>query len=322
MHSSTPIALWVATAVGLIGLFAVDLVLTTRRRGPLTVRQAASWLVVYVAAALAFGLALLVLGRGQQSAEYLAGYVTEYSLSVDNLFVFALILTRFAVPEAAREKVLLIGIVMSLALRAVFIVAGVSLLSAISWSFCAFGLLLLVTAFRLVRDSDDVAEVGEYRTVRALRRVVPISPSYDGAHLRVVIDGRRYWTPLLLTVAAIAVANFVFALDSMPAIFGLTQDTFVILTANAFALLGLRQLFFVIDGLLERLPYLNYGLAVILGFIGLKLVDEGLIQSGVDHLGSWTLPEVGILPSLGFIVVVLLVAAAAGARPRRGEVAD
>jgi tellurite resistance protein TerC len=233
---------------------------------------------------------------------------------VDNLFVFVLIMSRFDVPGVAQERVLLIGILLSLVLRAAFIVAGTALVSAASWTFCVFGVLLIYTAWKLISgDDEDEEEFNEYGPVRLLRRVLPLAEHYDGAKLRTLVEGRLLWTPLVLSIAAIALANFIFALDSMPAIFGLTQDTFIILAANCFALLGLRQLFFLIDGLLDRLVYLNIGLAAILAFIGFKLVDEGLIESHVEQIGSVQLPEIGIGPSLTFITVVLLVAAVASA---------
>ena len=320
MHSSAPLYLWLATGALLLGLMAVDLAALGRRKGPVSVRTATVWVLLYVGLACLFGCALLAMGRGESGTEFFAGYITEYSLSVDNLFVFVLIMSRFDVPSIAQEKVLLIGIVLSFVLRAAFILAGTALIAAASWTFCIFGVLLVYTAWQLVAGGDDEEDFQEYRPVRALRRVLPLSDSYSGSRLRVLVDGRPLWTPLALSIAAITIANFVFALDSMPAIFGLTQDTFVILTANAFALLGLRQLYFLIDGLLDRLAYLKYGLAAILGFIGLKLIEEGLIQSGVEHIGSWRLPEIGIGPSLGFIGAVLVVAALASSRKTRSGV--
>jgi tellurite resistance protein TerC len=308
----TPVYLWVLTTALFLGLLAVDLVLMSRRKARTTMRGATIGIAVYVAIAVAFVLLLIALGRGESAAEYFAGYVTEYSLSVDNLFVFVLIMTRFKVPAIAEEKVLLIGIVLSLVLRAVFIVAGTALISAASWTFFLFGALLVYTAWKLVTDEDDPDDAFEEgRAVRALRRVLPLTDGYDGQKIRVRSGGTALWTPLILPIAAITIANFVFALDSMPAIFGLTQDPFIILAANAFALLGLRQLYFLIEGLLAKLVYLNYGLALILAFIGLKLVDEGFVESGVHHLFGVRVPEIGIGPSMTFIAIVLAAAAVA-----------
>jgi len=318
MTSSTPLWLWLVTAVILAALASLDLYLMSRRNTRTTIRAATGWVSLYVAIALAFGCLLILVGRGESATEFFAGYVTEYSLSVDNLFVFVLIMTRFEVPAEAEEKVLLIGIVISLVLRAAFIVAGTTLIASASWAFYIFGALLVFTAWRLVVEKDEPDEAfEEYRIVKALRRVLPLSPHYAGQSLRVKIDGKWLWTPLVLSIAAISIANFVFALDSMPAILGLTQDAFVILAANAFALLGLRQLYFLIEGLLAKLVYLNYGLAIILAFIGVKLVDEGLIEGGLDHVGSWTVPEIGIGPSMAFIATVLGCAALASVMKSR-----
>ena len=232
-------------------------------------------------------------------------------------------MNTFAVPAYARDRTLLIGIVLSFVLRAVLIVGGTWLVSAASWTFYLFGLLLVYTAVGLLREQDEDDEFQEYAVLRWLRRYLPIAPAYDRDRLRTRVDARAMWTPLVVVVGAIAVANVVFALDSIPAILGLTTDAFVILTANAFALLGLRQLFFVVEALLTRLVYLQPALALVLAFIGVKLVLEGLRGSHIQHLGSLDVPEIGILPSLAFIVVVLGVAAVAsltfGARAPAGR---
>ncbi len=308
MHTSVSPPLWIAAAVLLVMLVTADLIATARRSERPSLRTCLWWVGANVAAAAAFGATLLAVD-GRAGTEFFAGYLTEYSLSVDNLFVFLVIMNTFGVPGLARDRTLLIGIVLSFALRAVLIVGGTWLVSAASWTFYLFGLLLVYTAVGLLRESEDDVEFQEYAVLRWLRRYLPIAPAYDGDRFRTRVDGRPVWTPLVVVVAAIAVANVVFALDSIPAILGLTQDAFVILTANAFALLGLRQLFFVVEALLRRLVYLQPALALVLGFIGVKLILEGLRGSHIDHLGSLTVPEVGILPSLGFIVVVLGIAA-------------
>jgi TerC family integral membrane protein len=234
--------------------------------------------------------------------------VTEYSLSVDNLFVFMIIMARFAVPELAQDKVLYIGIVVSMVLRAVCIAAGAAAISAFNWVFYLFGAFLVYTAVKLLLAGDnDEEDFREGPVLRLVRRVLPTSPAYDGNRLVTRQDGRRLFTPLVLVIAAIGIANVVFALDSIPAIFGLTTHTYIVFTANAFALMGLRQLFFLVGGLLERIVYLNIGLAVILGFIGAKLVFEALEGSHVEHLGSIPLPHIGILFSLCFIAGTLAV---------------
>lgn len=309
MNSSVSPAVWVVTALVLVAMVALDLYVVGRRTGPITLAISLRWVAFYVGLAVVFGIGLLLVDR-QAGSEFFAGYLTEYSLSVDNLFVFMLIMAKFQVPVGAQDRALLIGIVGSLFMRAVLIAGGAALVSAASWAFYVFGALLIYTAVGLVRGEED-EEFNEYAVIRAIRRVVPLSMDYDGANLRTRDEGRRMWTPLMIVVASIAVANVVFALDSIPAILGLTQDTFVILTANAFALLGLRQLFFVVEGLLARLVYLKYGLAVVLGFIGVKLVAEGLHGEHVDHVARLTVPTISTLFSLCVIAGALAVAASA-----------
>jgi tellurite resistance protein TerC len=302
--------LWALAAVLLALLLTADLVAVARRTERPSLRTCLWWVGANITAAVVFGLVLLS-ADGRAGTEFFAGYLTEYSLSVDNLFVFLVIMNTFGVPAFARDRTLLIGIVLSFVMRAGLIVGGTWLVSSASWTFYLFGLLLVYTAVGLLREQDQDEEFQEYAVLRRLRRYLPIAPAYDGDRLRTRFDGQRMWTPLIVVVAAIAVANVVFALDSIPAILGLTQDAFVILTANAFALLGLRQLFFVVEALLSRLVYLQPALALVLAFIGVKLILEGLRGSHVDHLGALTVPVVGILPSLAFIVAVLGVAALA-----------
>ena len=315
MHTSVPPSLWIVATVVLVLLVGADLLAVARRTERPSLRTCLWWVALNVSAAVVFGVALLAVD-GRAGTEFFAGYLTEYSLSVDNLFVFLVIMNTFGVPSAARDRTLLIGIVLSFLMRAVLIVGGTVLVAAASWTFYVFGLLLVYTAVGLLRGQEQEEVFEEYRLLRRLRRHLPMAPSYVGDRLRTRVDGRMLWTPLVVVVAAIAVANVVFALDSIPAILGLTQDAFVILTANAFALLGLRQLFFVVEALLSRLVYLQPALALVLAFIGVKLVLEGLRGSHVDHLAALAVPEVGILPSLAFIVVVLGVAAALSTRAR------
>ncbi|HEU5042681.1 MAG TPA: TerC/Alx family metal homeostasis membrane protein, partial [Nocardioidaceae bacterium] len=249
-------------------------------------------------------------GSNGWGSEFVAGYITEYSLSVDNLFVFVLIISRFGVPDLAEDKVLYIGIILSLVLRAVLIAAGVAALSAATWVFYIFGAFLVFTAVRLLMESDEEeSEFTESAVVRGLRKVLPTTQEYVGPRLAVRTEGQWLMTPLVFAIAAIGIANVVFAFDSIPAIFGLTQHAYIVLTANAFALMGLRQLYFLLGGLLEKLVYLNIGLSVILAFIGLKLVFEALHGSHIDHLGWLPVPEVSIAVSLAFIVITLVVTA-------------
>ena len=307
MVSAVSLPVWIVTAVALGVIVVLDLVVIARRQRTVTVKDATRWVSFYVILAGMFAVALFLFGPGQSGPEFVAGYITEYSLSVDNLFVFVIIMARFAVPPLAQDKVLYIGIVVSLILRAVFIAAGAAAIAEASWVFYILGVFLVYTAIRLAIEGqgDDDAEFKENAVLRALRRFVPVSPGYDEGKLVTHIDARRHLTPMIIVIAAIGMANVVFALDSIPAIFGLTDDTYVIFTANALALMGLRQLYFLIGGLLDRIVYLNVGLSVILAFIGVKLIIEALYGSHIDHLGPVHLPEIGIAASLGFIVVTL-----------------
>jgi tellurite resistance protein TerC len=314
MLTALPLSAWIATIVGLVVVVGVDLVVIARRRDEVSVRDATRWVVFYIALAVAFGCVLIAFGPPDTGSQFFAGYVTEYSLSVDNLFVFVIIMARFAVPPLARDKTLYIGIALSLLLRAVFIVAGVAAISAASWSFYVFGAFLVYTAVRLVLGAEDDTDFQEGRLLRRLRRVLPLTPEYEGDRILVRRSGRRLLTPLAIAIAAIGVANVVFALDSIPAIFGLTQDTYIVLTANAFALMGLRQLYFLIGDLLDRLVFLNVGLSVILAFVGVKLIFEALLASGVTHVGWLAVPEISTVASLVFILVVLGVTTAASLR--------
>ena len=316
MISAVPVYAWVATLALFAVIVFVDLRVIARRGGEVTLGQSVKWVAFYVSLALLFGLVLSLTVGGRTGAEFFSGYITEYSLSVDNLFVFVIIMTRFAVPPLAQDKVLYIGIVLSMVMRAAFILAGAALIAAASWTFYLFGVLLIYTAVTLLRE-DDEPDFQEYKVLRGLRRVLPLTRDYHGDQLAVTEDGKRRYTPLVIAISAIGLANVVFALDSIPAIFGLTQDAFVIFTANAFALMGLRQLYFLVGGLLERLVYLNIGLSAILAFIGVKLIIEALHGSHIEHVGTVPLPEIGIITSLGFIVAVLVTAALASLAKNR-----
>ena len=299
---------WAVTVVALLGIITLDLVVIARRQRTVTTKDAVRWVLCYISLAVLFAVGLFVFAPGAAGQEFVAGYITEYSLSVDNLFVFMIIMARFSVPALAEDKVLYIGIVLSLIFRAVFIFAGAAAISAASWIFYILGGFLVYTAIRLaMEDSDDEPDFHNNPVLKFMHRILPISEDYDGRKLVTRVDTRRMLTPLVIVIAAIGMANVVFALDSIPAIFGLTNDAYVIFCANALALMGLRQLYFLIEGLLEKVIYLSKGLAVILGFIGIKLIIEALHGSHLDHLGSFQLPEIGIITSLTFIVVTLAV---------------
>jgi tellurite resistance protein TerC len=308
VHTAVSPLVWTLTAVGFLAVVVLDLVVIARRDTAVSIRQATGWVVFYVSLAALFAVGLFVLRSGTSGGEFVAGYITEYSLSVDNLFVFIIIMSRFAVPALAVDKVLYIGIVVSMLLRGVFIAAGAAAIAAASWVFYFFGAFLVYTAVRLAFEGEnDEEDFHEGRLLRAFRSALPLTPGYVGTALTTRTAGRRMVTPLVVVIAAIGIANVVFALDSIPAIFGLTTDPYVVLTANAFALLGLRQLYFLIGGLLERIVYLNIGLSVILGFIGIKLIIEALHGSQIETLGPIPLPEIGIVASLAVILGTLAI---------------
>ncbi len=300
--------IWIITVVVLVAIMVIDLAVIGRRQRTVTTKDAVRWVLVYIGLAAVFAVGLFVFAPGSSGQEFVAGYITEYSLSVDNLFVFMIIMARFGVPELAEDKVLYIGIVLSLVLRAVFIFAGAAAIAAWSWVFYILGGFLVYTAIQLaLEDPDDEPDFHKNPVLRFLHRILPLSEDYDGRKLVTRVDKRRMFTPLIIVIAAIGIANVVFALDSIPAIFGLTNDAYIIFTANALALMGLRQLYFLIGGLLEKVVYLSKGLAVVLGFIGVKLIIEALHHSRLDHLGSFHLPEIGIVTSLLFIVATLTI---------------
>jgi tellurite resistance protein TerC len=299
---------WIITVVVLVGIIILDLAVIGRRQQTVTTKDAVRWVLVYIGLAVAFAVGLFVFAPGASGQEFVAGYITEYSLSVDNLFVFMIIMARFGVPELAQDKVLYIGIILSLVFRAVFIFAGAAAIAAWSWVFYILGGFLLYTAIQLaLEDPDGEPDFHKNPLLRFLRRILPLSEDYDGRKLATRSEKRRMFTPLVIVIAAIGIANVVFALDSIPAIFGLTNDAYIIFTANALALMGLRQLYFLIGGLLEKVIYLSKGLAVILGFIGVKLIVEALHHSHLDHVGRFHIPEIGIVTSLLFIVATLTI---------------
>jgi tellurite resistance protein TerC len=304
-----PFWVWAATIGGLLAIFAIDL-WAGRRAREVSMADAGRGVAIYVGLAVLFAAGLMVFGGRHAATAFIAGYVTEYSLSVDNLFVFLLIMTAFAVPKAYQHRVLLVGILIALVMRGGFIVAGAAVLSRFSWVFYLFGAFLVVTAIRVCRGEDDDEGYRENLLVRTVRRVLPVTESYREDRLTVVEHGRRWVTPMLMVMIAIGLTDLLFALDSIPAIFGLTKDAYIVFTANAFALLGLRQLYFLLDGLLARLVYLKWGLAVILGFIGIKLVLEALHTNTLPFVNGGRpvpVPLIGIEVSLAFIVGVLAV---------------
>jgi tellurite resistance protein TerC len=311
-----PFWVWAATVAVIVALLVFDFVGHVRTPHAPTLRESAVWSAVYVGIALLVGLLILWFYGAEYGGEYFAGYLTEKSLSVDNLFVFVLIMAGFAVPRELQQKVLLLGIAFALVLRTAFIAAGAAAIEQFSWVFYVFGALLVWTAWAQARSGGHRGNE-EYRenvVLRLVRRVVPTTAEFAGDRMTTKVRGKRAITPLAVALVAIGSADVLFAVDSIPAIFGLTQETYLVFTANAFALLGLRQLFFLIDGLLDRLVHLAYGLAVILGFIGVKLVVHALhtnelpFVNGGQHVT--VIPEVPTWLSLTVILGTLLVTTA------------
>ncbi|RCG29603.1 TerC family protein [Sphaerisporangium album] len=293
---------WAAVIGGLLVVLAVDLWIVDRGEPrEFSLRQAGFWVGFYVGLAVLFGIGLFVVEGADKAGEFFAGYITEYSLSVDNLFVFYIIMGRFAVPRMYQHKVLLVGVLLALVMRGFFILIGAAALERFSWLFYVFGAFLIYTAVNLLRGHDE-EEFKENLLLRWVRRVFPTTDGFVGSKAITRVDGRRMVTPMLIVMVAIGTTDLLFALDSIPAIFGLTKDAFIVFTANAFALMGLRQLYFLLGGLLQRLVYISYGLSFILGFIGVKLILEALHTSGV----SWA-PEVPISVSLSVIGVTMVV---------------
>ena len=294
--------LWAATIGAVVALLVLDF-LITRKPHEVSMREAVSWSAFYVALPLAFGGYIWSRFGSQTGVEYLTGYLIEKSLSVDNLFVFLLLLAAFAVPAALQQRVLLYGIVGALVLRGIFIALGAAALDRLSFAFLLFGGILLATAVKILRDQrkghGHVVDVDTMRSVRLLRRFMPVTSDYRGPRMFIRENGVRMATPFALVVMAVFVTDIVFAVDSVPAVYGITGDPFLVFATNAFALLGLRALYFVLQGALSRLVHLGYGLAAILGFIGVKLVLHWA------H-GIWTwVPEIPTLASLGVIVAIL-----------------
>ncbi|CAA9223183.1 MAG: Integral membrane protein TerC, partial [uncultured Blastococcus sp.] len=261
-----PVWFEVSTFVVLGALLLFDLLLVVRRPHEPSIKEASLWVSFYVALALVFGLIVLAVTSGQFATEFYAGWLTEYSLSVDNLFVFVIIMARFRVPRYLQQEVLMIGIIIALVLRGIFILLGAALIERFTWVFYIFGAFLVYTAINLVRHRDEEEDYEENALIRRMRKILPITQDYQGSKIRVTENGKRMFTPLVIVFIAIGTTDLIFALDSIPAIFGLTREPFIVFTANVFALMGLRQLYFLLGGLLKRLVYLSLGLAVILAF--------------------------------------------------------
>ncbi|MGN7156251.1 TerC/Alx family metal homeostasis membrane protein [Dietzia cercidiphylli] len=305
---ATPLA-W-SLSVGLIvALLLFDYFFHVRKEHIPTLRESAIWSAMYVGIAIVFGFLVWIFGGNQMGVEYFAGYITEKALSVDNLFVFLLLLTSFKVPRAGQQKALLFGIVFSIIARTGFIFVGAALLNAFSALFYVFGLFLIITAGRLLAE-DDEDDDADNVVVRLAKKFIPATDHYDHDKLFTIENGKKVMTPMMIVMVAIGGTDIMFALDSIPAIFGLTQNVFIVFTATTFSLLGLRQLYFLLDGLLDRLVYLKYGLAAILGFIGVKLILHALHENNLPFINQGEHVDVVEVPtylSLGVIVAVLVV---------------
>lgn len=320
----TPLV-WGITLAVTVAFFVYEFFAHVRKPHEPTIAESARWSVFYISLALLFGVGIGLVSGWNFGGEYFAGYLTEKALSIDNLFVFLILMTGFAVPRIYQQKVLMIGIVIALIMRGAFIAVGATLISNFSWVFYIFGALLLFLAWKQAfGDHDDDPSNGRF--MRLVRRVVPVTDEYHEDRLTVRKAGKRYATPMLLAIVAIGFIDLVFAVDSIPAIYGLTNEAYIVFTANAFALMGLRQLFFLIGGLLERLVYLAQGLAVILAFIGVKLVFHALHVNELPFVNGgepllWV-PEIPIWFSLLFIAATVAVATVASLLKTRGGKGD
>lgn len=309
-----PVWFEVGTFVVLGALLIVDLLIVTRRPHAPSTKEAGLWVGFYVSLAVIFGLIMIPIAGSQAAGEFFAGWITEYSLSVDNLFIFVIIMAQFRVPRKYQQSVLMFGILTAIVLRGIFILIGAAAIEQFSWVFYLFGAFLIYTAMKLAKQQtqhEEQEEEYENAFIRKARRLLPMTKEYHGVKMWVRVDGKRLFTPMVIVFLAIASADMLFAFDSIPAIFGLTEEAFIVFTANIFALMGLRQLYFLLGGLLERLVYLSLGLAIILSFIGVKLVMHALhvnelwfINGGEPLTG---VPEIPIWLSLLVIVGTLTV---------------
>jgi tellurite resistance protein TerC len=305
-----PTWVWWTTILVTVGVLLFDVLIVGRRPHEPSTKEVSVALVVYVGLAVLFGAGIWLLAGHEYGVQFYAGWLTEYSLSVDNLFVFIIIMAKFAVPRQYQQEALLVGIVLALVMRALFIAVGAAAINQYSWIFYLFGAFLVFTAVKLAREGNgSEGEYQENRLTRWVERHLPATDEWHGTQILAKVDGARVITPMFLVVVALGTTDLLFALDSIPAIYGLTQEPYLVLTANIFALMGLRQLYFLIGGLLKRLVFLSYGLAVLLGFIGVKLVLHAMHENelpfvnGGEHI-EWA-PDIPTLASLGFIVLVL-----------------
>ncbi|UOT05826.1 TerC family protein [Rhodococcus opacus] len=317
----TPFA-WIVTIIVIVALLAFDYFFHVRHAHIPTLREAAIWSSIYVGLALLFGVAVLIFGGVDMGSEYFAGYVTEKALSVDNLFVFLIIMSSFRVPREDQQKVLLFGIVFSIFARTAFIFLGAALINSFAWVFYFFGLILLITAGNMLRPETEDSHSADNFIIRIAKKFMHTTEHYDGDKLFTIENGKRAMTPMLLVMVAIGGTDILFALDSIPAIFGLTQNVFVVFTATVFSLMGLRQLYFLLDGLLDRLIYLSYGLSAILAFIGVKLILHALHENNLPFVNDGepvNVIEISTFASLAVIIGILVITVVASLTSKKGR---
>jgi tellurite resistance protein TerC len=302
----------ITSFVVLLAILVADLVLAYKRPHVPSPRESALWVSFYVVLALVFAVLMLWQGSVEHAVQFFTGWVTEYSLSIDNLFVFVIIMAKFSVPRKYQQEVLMVGIIIALILRGIFILLGAQLIANFSWIFYLFGAFLLFTAIQQAFQSEEEVEEKESGVITFLRKRIAISEQFDGVKLRTVVDGQKIFTPIIIVFIAIGTTDLIFALDSIPAIFGITTDPFIVFTANIFALMGLRQLYFLLGGLIDKLDYLKYGIAFILAFIGVKLFFHALHDNEVPFINGghgveWA-PDIDTWTSLGVIIGAMAIA--------------
>ncbi|MGQ4538415.1 TerC family protein [Dermabacteraceae bacterium P7074] len=299
----------------LLLILLADLALVVKRPHQPSMKECTAWITFYVGLALAFALVLVYVSGWKVAGEFVAGWLTEYSLSIDNLFVFIVIMAKFSVPRKYQQEVLMVGIIIALIARALFIVVGAVAINSLSWLFYIFGIFLFYTAYQQIKGEDDADEQADSFIMTWLKKRIRVTNNYDSNKLRTTVNGKKMWTPMLLVFLTIGLTDVMFALDSIPAIFGITQDPFIVFTANLFALMGLRQLYFLLGGLMNRLVYLHYGLAAILAFIGVKLIMHALHENNLPFINGGenvlSVPEIPIWLSLVVIVGCIVVATVA-----------
>ena len=315
----------VSSLVILTAILLGDLLLVVKRPHVPSMKEATGWVVFYISLALVFAGIMLLMGDAKHAGEFVTGWLLEYSLSIDNLFVFIIILGRFAVPRELQQQVLMIGILIAIVLRGIFILVGVQLIESFSWVFYIFGAYLVYVAWTQAFSHDDGDEAKESFIVRFLKKRMNFSDTWNGNKTSITIDGTKYFTPFLLVILALGATDLLFAIDSIPAIFSVTTDPFLVFACNIFALMGLRQLYFLLGGLLDRLVYLNYGIAAILAFIGVKLVFHAMLHNEISwinggqpmewvpHIETWH----SLLVIVGAMVISIIASLTLGAKHKK-----